>query len=559
VVDITNFVMMDMGQPLHAFDAQYIQGAMLQVRRARSGEPFVSLDGSKIQLTSEDFVIADGSQALALAGIVGGQNSGIRDSTQDLILECACFRAAWVRRAARRHGVTTESGDRFSKGVNATQAEWALIKAAKLLTELCGAQPLGLVQVGRVPRESLSIEIHPSFVSQRLGYPVGESAVVAALEKVFCKVHKIEGRSDLLKVELPAHRQDLKIKEDLVEEVARIEGYDRIPYSLPLFGGAPLPHAKDFLLSSKVARVLVMQGALEQVSLALTDPVAEAQFWGNFDENSTAVFLKNPLSRELGALRRSLGFGLYRNLCYNVHQSQEEGFSFEVGQIFYKKDDRPEEKLNLAVCLWGEFCDPWDKTSKEPVVIRLKEKLLALAEALGVELQVRNGFSEKALSCYHPFQSGDIVSGDKKVGSIGALHPALLEKDKIRFPAALLELSLSDLSISSRPKLFVSELSHLPLVKRDLSFLVDQELSASELLQGLRVWVGQGSVSQELKIERVSLVDWFEGGPLPERKKSLSFRFEIQALRKTASELEIQAKMDEILNFCRERFKAELR
>lgn len=548
VVDVTNYVMLERGQPLHAFDAGTIEGAQVQVRLSQKNEPFCTLDGTQLQLPKGMLCIADDSKVLAVAGVIGGQGSGVSDQTKTVFLEAAVFKADLVRKTSRSLGIQTDSAYRFSRGVDANSVKSHLLRAIELLVQVAGAKPCGHFVVGaNEVRASFSISIDPQFVSQKLGYAVKPEDFEKKMSQLGCLVQVDESQLGFYQVSPPSFRFDLETSVDLVEEYGRLNGYDKIPENLPSQTTAPSPHQKEYLFHRQLAKSFTAQGFNELVLPLFTDSGLEQEFYGlnksmtewGFAEGE-AVRLLNPLSEEQASLRRFLSFGLANRALYNLRQGLNQGQLFEVGVVAAKKNEY-HESYHLAAVAWGEPNQVWDKKQECPLIIRFKDQVLQSCNATITGIDIDKVADRSQLpDCLHMGQSAWLTLKGSRVGFIGQIHPGWTSEHKVRVPLCMMELNLTSCLPLFGNKVEFQSFSRYPYVERDLALVAPRNLAS----KALEVCF-QKSLTKYL--QSVDLFDIYEGDKLPPGHRQLGYRLRLQKEDGTLSDAEVTQALDELL------------
>ena len=560
VVDITNYVMLELGQPLHAFDAANIEGRQIKVEKSNAGEKFKTLDGTDITLTGEELMIKDSSRNVAMAGVVGGQNSGVSESTQNLFLEAAYFLPAAVRKSSRKHGINTDSGYRFSRGVDPDNTVRAMDRAVELIVQIAGGVAYGNPHdIYPKPIKKSPVNISISTITDRLGYQADGKLFVDLMTRLGCKV---ESRSESdFQVMPPTYRFDIETDMDLVEEYARLHGYEHIPDAIPSMHLVPSTQDQQFVASFKISEGLRGQGIQQAINLAFVAEQNEKKFLGDLqlikklglNVSDKSVSLVNPLSDDLNVMRSSLSYGLFRNMIYNFHQSNTAGKLFEIGKTFGLKTDGFQENWNLGIVQWGQSEGLWNKNQKIPMVLDLKSSIESLLKLFFIEnfKWVQISRSEVPLFL-HQGQAACLEVEGKRVGYLGALHPVLLDQEKIRVPVAIAEFDLEFLVKASNRVKRYEGISKFPPVERDLSLLMDQSLASAEVLGESKRLAGPLLVS-------ANVFDMFTGEKLEMGKKSVSFRFKFQDRNATLQDQAVSDLMDKIVNGLKLKFGVSTR
>ncbi len=516
VVDATNYVLLELGNPLHAFDrAALFEG--LVVRRARTGEAIVTLDGVPRTLTEDDLLITakKGEETIpvAIAGVMGGANSEVGAGTTEVILEAAHFDPVSIRKTSRRLGLITEASYRFERGVDPNLPPLAAKRFLELLHAWAGAEVSGTwVDLGgEKPRRE--VPFRPSYTNRLLGTRFPEEDQKNALVRLGVV---LEGKAEPYRAFPPTWRVDLAIEEDLVEEVARILGYDQIPETLPEFFPAPDNEGADRPWQEKRAlkRVLSGLGFQEVINYAWLGEDELARFRAP----RPRLLLANPISREQGALRTALYPGLLKNLAQN--RERPHVLLFELGQVFLD-----EEETHLAALLHGPYLAPTWQEGLGKGFFALKGVLEAAARRLGARVAVEPA----AFPHLHPGISGKVVWEGEEVGWIGVLHPELAEALELE-PPALFELKLP----LKRGARAFQDLPKFPAATRDLAVVVPRNTTHAEVAKVLREAAGP-------YLERLMLFDVYQGPPLAEGEKSLAYRLVFRAPDRTLRDAEVEA------------------
>lgn len=567
VVDVTNYVMIELGQPLHAFDAKHILGQKITVRKSEAGESFKTLDGTELKLTGDELMIADTERAIAMAGVVGGVNSGVTDSTENIFLESAYFEPAVVRRSSRRYGVNTDSGYRFVRGVDPEGTRVALDRATELLLQVAGGESWGDIHdIYPQPVKKSVVSVSISTISQRLGYSCDAKVFEDWMSRLGCEVKSSGGEQ--FEVLPPTFRFDLEMEMDLVEEYARLHGYDHIPETFPALKKEPLPSDAQWTTTQKLVHAFRAQGFSQASNFAFVSGKAEADFLksesflqkAGFELPAKSVRLRNPLSEDFNVMRRTLCFGLYRNVIHNFHQGQEAGALFEIGPCFGEAapgDYR--EEARVAGILWGQEASLWTENKKGQGLFRVKSALSAIFDGFflsGFEIIQPKERSEIP-QFLHRGQAGWVTHqaiADAKNGAttsfdgfMGSLHPALLDEDKIRVPVVLFELSLRTFTAAKAPLQYYRGFSRFPSVTRDLSLQMPKELPAGDVMDLIREQGGE-------LLKSVTVFDHFEGGKLDSTQKSVSFRLRFQDKAGTLQDELVQGRVSQILDSVKQKW-----
>lgn len=534
-VDVTNLLLMELGHPLHAFDFSLLRGGRIVVRRAGEGEIFTTLDGQQRTLRRGDLTICDGEGPVALAGIMGGGNSEIRPETTDILLESAYFNPLTIRRTSKRLGLHTESSHRFERGADINMVPLALDRAAALIVELAG----GEVAAGR-------IDVYPSPLPERrlavtarrtgaiLGMPMDIVEIVRLLRSIGLETVPAADREDTAFVTVPSWRQDLEREIDLIEEVARLNGYDRIPVTMPasriVCHRAPAHQrqtrqGRDAMVNAGFAEVInysfISPAAWDRIDLAPDDP------------RRATVRILNPLTEEQSVMRTSLVPSLLETAARNLAYRSRDLRLFELRPVFVPLagEELPSERMRLGAVLSGRRePEGWAQGSEPVDFFDLKgvaEGLLETFRVRGVRWEADAG--EPFL---HPGKSCRVKSGESLLGLLGEVHPRVLEKFGIDIPIFLLDFDMEALFAVEGGFEGFRPLSRFPDVSRDSAFLVSDEVSAEQIFEAI-----EGARSKDA--ESVILFDLYRGAGVPEGKKSLAVRVRYRSAERTLTDEEI--------------------
>jgi phenylalanyl-tRNA synthetase beta chain len=527
IVDITNYVMAEIGEPMHAFDRKKLKGDKIIVRLAAADEKLVTLDGQEHQLTAEDIVIADGSGPIALAGVMGGGNSEIDDSTTDIVLEAACFNPVYIRRTAQRFSLRTEAAVRFEKSLSPEITEQAILRCCQLIKEIIPSAevPEGLLDAYPVKAEKLFVNTTYAFIKKRLGQQISDSRIADIIRSLHFGLTEKNGE---LNIEVPYYRatRDISIPEDIVEEVGRIYGYDNIDPVPPMVPSIPPARNEFRLFERAVKNFLSLEEAMSELSGYSFTGSAILDAAGINDDKE--LRLKNPLSVEHDRLRRTLVPNLLRNAASN-QRYHDEFAVYELGRVYLKNDRKSSGLAVENTRVTGIF---FSKENSSPLFYAAKSAALRLIKKLGVAA-VETAAAGKGLRPYmHPARTIEITAGGKKAGYVFQLHPAIKENFEITGEAALFDIDLDILFAAEKSEHRFSELQRYPEVPFELSLLAGKTVYASEIL---KTAVKAGGTL----VRSVDVVSVYEGQPVPEDKKSVSIRIVLAAPDRTLAGDEI--------------------
>ena len=548
VVDITNYVLLEYNQPLHAFDYDKISGEKIIVRRAQKQENLVTLDDTERELDEEVLVIADEEKAVGMAGVMGGANSEVTEETRNVFLESAYFAPLNIRTTATKHSLHSEASHRFEREVDIESLIPASNRAAYLMEEYAGGEVVeGIIDKYPNKKEDKWIDLKTDKVNRLLGLSLETEEIKNMLERL---EFEIQSKVELLKVKVPTYRNDVQQDADLVEEVARMYGYNNIPETRPdrkqqggIKEGQEIRYlAKDFMRSS---------GLDEVINFSLINKNVYDKM--RIDENSKLnnwVEVKNPLSEAFGVMRTSLIPGIVEVLSKNAKRQAEQMGVFEVGKVFFNqgKGKRPEEKRVLAGGSMGYTEDKWDNDA--PDFFYLKGILDELFERLGL-----NGvkYSPDEVSYLHPGRTASIVHEGDVIGEIGELLPDLVDEFDLKVGTTVFQLDFGLLSkrVNYKQITYKSIPSH-PSVSRDLAVVTDEDIAVAELTETMEKEAGN-------LLESIDVFDLYRGDPIPEGKKSIAFKLLFRAKNRTLTDDEVNKLFNSVIDTLKEQFDAEIR
>ena len=548
IVDITNYVMLELGQPMHAFDKDKIDTSIV-VRDSKKGEKLALLDGQEITLDDDSLVIADNSAAIALAGVMGGNDSSINDNTQNIVLEAAHFSRAGIAGRARRYGLHTDSSHRFERGVDPELPEIAMQRASQLVLQICGGQAGEIIKAEDTENVSPNKQVqlrHQRLLSV-LGIELEENEVTSILQRISDQVEKTEQG---WLVTAPSYRFDVERECDLIEEVARVKGYDCVPTRMPQITPKSKITSEALLSLRSIRQLMVARDYQEAISYSFIDAESQALL----SENKNIIQLTNPLADNMSEMRTSIWPGLLNAAKYNINRQQDRVRLFEIGAVYFRaenseNDEKFVEQQVIAGVVTGLQCaEQWAEQKRAVDFYDIKsdvEALLSLTKHQ--EAFIFNNLEHKAL---HPGQVAQINYNDQNVGYMGKLHPVVAKKIGLDSDTFVFELSLNELLQTDIPDF--KGVSRFPAVKRDLAIIINTDVPANDVLQKVRLL--HGSVLKE-----VVLFDVYSGKGVEEGKKSLALRVTLQSIDKTLTDDEVEQLIDNTLSALQNEFGAELR
>jgi len=555
VVDITNYVMLEMGQPMHAFDVAKLSGG-IAVRKARKGESLVLLNEQKVALDEDFLVIADDARVLALAGIMGGQGSGVETSTKDVFLESAFFNPDAIAGKARRFGLATDSSFRFERGVDFAATRLALERATQLLLQICGGSAGAISEVrGQLPKRE-AIMLRSSRVARVLGIALDSMQITALLARLRFETSaetsphlgsslrsppplageeaivpppsggRLGGGSsfgDDFRVVPPSFRFDLSIEVDLIEELARLYGYDNIPAQAPHAALSMLPYSELQRPLSHIQQTLVARDYQEIVSYAFVEEQVERELCGNEDP----VALQNPIASNLAVMRSSLIAGLVGALRFNLNRKQARVRLFEAGACFARVNGEYVQSQRLSGIAYGEAQpEQWGAAAKPVDFYDIKADVEALFAPN------RLSFVTASHPALHPGRSARIEYTGQMIGWIGELHPKWQQRYDMAQSGVWFEVELDALTRASLPR--ISEIAKFLPVRRDLAVLVDEAVAVQSLIDAMQN-------ASAPYVQEIAVFDVYRGKGLEQGKKSLAFRVLLQDTQKTLTDSEIES------------------
>ena len=546
VVDITNYILHDLGQPLHAFDADKISGQKITVQSLDKGTKFTTLDGTERALNGSELMICDEKGGLCMAGVYGGIDSGVSETTTKIFLESAYFNPISVRKSAKYHGLNTDSSFRFERGVDPNMALVALKQAAVLLMEYADATVVGdFTDLYPTPIENLNVILRYKKIDQLLGERLHREQIKEILKHLDIQI--ISETNDILETSIPPYRADVQREVDLIEEILRIYGYNKIQTEDKIsFSIVKNDERNAQLIENEAAKTLIPLGFHE----AMNNSVGKADYQKTFNlTESLSVQLLNPLSSDLAFLRQSMLPGLLENTAYNINRKTSNIKLFEFGKVYNKSDEGYTENYRLALLISGnKSASNWANPDSKTSFFTLKGVVSQLLKRLGI-----HEFSEKPALNKNYSDAITLDFEGKNLGTLGIISKSILKKMDVGQPVFMAELNWDTiLELSSEYNLKFKEISKFPMVERDLAILIDKNTSYSDLYTSTK--------NLDLKLlKSVHLFDVYEGEKLPDGKKSYAMSFQLQDEGKTMGDKEIDEIMNKLIRNFELSFKAELR
>ena len=545
IIDITNYVMLELGQPMHAFDLKKLDREII-VRFANSSEVLTLLDGHEVKLSDDDLVIADAKKPIALAGIMGGLNTAVDDDTNSIFLECATFESETISGKARQFGLHTDSSHRFERGVDPELAEKAMHRATQLILELVGgnAGPVSRkLNKSALPKPK-NIKLNHSKVEKLLGIKISNTEIESLLTRLDCNVY-VDG--DILEVIPPSYRFDLEIDVDLIEEIVRLVGYENIPAKVKAntsSQGTPETNLEKLFL---MKQDLVSQNYHEVITFSFVDQTIESLL--NPDHHGK--ILANPISQELAVMRSSIWPGLIKVAQYNLNRQQTRVRIFEQGLQFLQTDcDFLQNPILSGLISGNDQPEQWGVAPRKVDFFDLKGdvgRLLNIATLPGDQLSFEK-LNDPAL---HPGQAAQILFNNKFIGRLGCLHPRIQRALDLTQSVYLFELHINEL-LGQAGRTIFKPLSKYPSIRRDITLIVDEKVSAAEIRSNIEQ-------IEILYLQNIEIFSVYTGKGIPESKKSISLGLILQEFSRTLTDKEIEQTISLIISQLKEKVGAEIR
>lgn len=524
VVDVTNYVMLELGQPMHAFDLDKLQG-QLTVRHARSGEKLTLLDAQDIELQSDTLLIADDNGPLALAGVMGGLDSSVTASTTKLFLESAFFAPEAIAGKARSYGLHTDSSHRFERGVDPELAKLAIERATALLLDIVGGKAGAVTEKSSestLPQPA-SIHLREARIARVLGIKLDEAQVEEQLSRLGLVLNRV---SDGWQVTVPSFRFDLAIEVDLIEELGRLYGYDKLPKTRPQGTVLTTNITEKATQLERLQNVLIDRGYYEAVTYSFVEPKMQQLLAEN---ELDPIKLANPISADLSVMRTSLWPGLVQALVYNANRQHERVRLFEVGRVFKGNLENIEQHRQIGGLIYGErYPEQWSQKQREVDFFDAKADVEALLSIAGGDVR----FEADTHPALHPGQTARVYKNGDAIGWLGAIHPKLNKSLDLNGKVYVFELGLSAVLAAQVPEF--EALSKFPAIRRDLALLVDNSVTAGQIEHCL-------SKNDSDILKSFQLFDVYSGDGVEHGKKSLAVAFHLQHAERTLTDEEVDA------------------
>jgi len=541
LVDITNYILFSWGEPLHAFDLDKLKSNIIFVRRAKAEEKIITLDNEERTLNPEILVIADEEKSLAVAGIMGGRDTEVTEETKNVLLEAAIFNPTLIRRARQKLGLSTESSYRFERGLSLLIVEIASQQAVKLIQKLCGGRLIFLKKIGKLPSKKVSVYLDCNRVNKVLGTKISSSHIQRILKNLSFKIE--EKKKDKFFVEVPPYRLDIKLEMDLVEEIARIYGYEKIPADLPkVIPQVSFYNLRDLVL--KIKQILTGLGLQEVITYSLInrDLISFLKI-----EPKQVITIVNPLNKEQEILRPSLISGLANCIAYNLNQKQNYIRIFEIAKRFFLDGSSLQEELTLGLALCGQR-SVWQGEN----FIQEKVSFLNLKGILEVIFS-RLGINEYKFIAQENKLEIDLYIKELKIGKLRKLEKEFLDYLDIKNKAVFVaEISLEKILSFAKIERKFKSLPRYPGIWRDISLVVKEEVPLEKIKEV--IFASAGSM-----LEEIELIDYYKGKQIEPNFKGLTLSLGYRCLERTLTEAEIIPIHENIIQALKEKLNARIR
>ena len=541
-VDVTNYVMLELGQPMHAFDREEIKGGIV-VRMAKPAEKLVLLDGQEVELTENTLVIADHEKPVAIAGVMGGEHSGVSAKTRDLVLESAYFDPITLAGKAREYGLHTDASHRFERGVDYELARDAMERATSLLMEIVGGEPGEIVEVysdEHLPK-ARTIDLREQRLADVLGLAIDRTTVEEILTRLGLRADKL--LKDGWRISVPSFRPDISIEEDLIEEVGRIYGYNNLPVTEPT-GSLGLRAREEAVRPlSAIRNFFVAQGYQEAVTYSFVDPKVQQLL----DPEREGIALANPISADLSVMRTTLWSGLLKTVAHNQNRQQPRIRLFETGLRFEQNGDAIDQQPMLAgVVVGNQVPENWVNGRRTADFFDVKGELESLFKVLGIEIQ----FLASQHPALHPGQTAELLRDGEHVGWLGTLHPQVQKNLELNGTILMFELFLNSIVTGYVPNF--KDISKFPEVRRDLAIIIGSDVAFAQVEEVARKHAGE-------HLTAMRVFDVYEGESLGEGNRSLAVSLFWQHPERTLNEDEVHSLFNGVIDALKEELGATLR
>ncbi|MFA5146518.1 MAG: phenylalanine--tRNA ligase subunit beta [Candidatus Omnitrophota bacterium] len=544
IVDITNFCLFETGEPMHAFDLDKVKGGQVIVRRAKKGEKIVTIDGLERTLDDTMLVIADAERAIAIAGVMGGLNTEVTASTRNILLEAAYFDPVSVRRTGRKLTISTESSYRFERNVDMGNILYSSERAAALIRDAAGGNAGKIMDTGKKPDPGKTVTLRPARLSKVLGLDIPAASIKKILGALGIRVRS--AARDMMKLTVPGFRCDLNNEVDIIEEVARIYGYDKMPVTIPPVVEQPVRRTPAMMAEREIRDTLACLGFTETITYSLLSrkELERARVAGG-----DVVEVQNPLSGAQEVMRPSLLPGMLNTMVWNMNRKEKDLRLFEIGNVYTRNENGFVEKKRLSLGITGEAFSNWTDRPRSSTFFDVKgplEKLLCEAGAVG--LSVSDAADERFLKT----ACANIEIRGENTGVMGELSPKLLSDFDIKERVYFLEADLERMIGEGRPEKRFMPLPKYPSIFRDISIVVSRDARNAGIISAIRD--AGGPILKE-----TALIDRYTGKQLPQDKISLTYRLEYRSSEKTLEEKDVASAHAAVLGALENKFGARLR
>lgn len=544
IVDITNYVLHELGQPLHAFDVTQITDRKIIVKNADSGQKIKTLDEVERVLHSDDIIICDTQKPLCIAGVMGGINSGVTDQTTHVFLESAYFNPVSVRKTAKRHAINSDASFRFERGIDINNCKYALLRAAALIKKIAGGE-ISSEMIDLYPKKSEDFPVFLTYekINKLIGQEIPNNTIKSILHSLDIKINSITERG--LGLSIPTYRVDVQREVDVIEEILRVYGYNNIKFSEKV--NATMKHSSkfdDFNVQNIVAQQLISQGFYEIMTNSLTTSDYEQLLPDDWLQKQVKIL--NPLSNDLSVMRQTLLFSGLEALAYNINRKNPDLKLFEFGKTYHKEQGYSEQKHLVLLATGNKTTENWNQSVQKMDFFTLKGNLVAIFERLGI------AFTEKPTD-HNALQEGiSFCSGEQKLADLGLISRSVLKHFGIKQEVIYADIHWEVLLGNLNKKIIYKEIAKYPAVRRDLALLLDQDVLFQDLYR-------VAFETEKKLLKSVSLFDVYQGDKLPKDKKSYALGFVIQDDNKTLTDKQIDKIMAHLQESFKKHFNAELR
>lgn len=551
VVDITNYVLLEYGQPLHAFDYDLLGSKEILVRRAREGEEIVTLDDKTRRLTNENLLITNGKEGIAMAGVMGGANTEVSDDTKNVLIEAAYFDPQTVRKAVNQTGLRSDASTRFEKGVDPARVREAGLRACELLVKYAKGKLVDdAAEFNELKVEEVEIHMNADVVNKRLGTDISVEAMGEILRKLRFD-YGVSGND--FTVTIPTRRGDITIFEDMLEEVARIYGYDNLPYTLPANASKPGGLTQAQSLRRQIKNYLQSVGLSEAITYSLVDEKSARRLVSpELSKDLVPVSLAMPMSADHQYLRLSMLPELLNRLSYNVARKQADVALYEVGSIFLSEEEKvtkqPTEHARIAGAITGKWVDhKWQGETKEVDFFVIKGIVEGLFDFVNLDVT----YEQAQVEGMHPGRCAIVKADGQTIGFLGQVHPNIAKEKDLK-ESYVFDLDMQYIVNATRKELVYTRVPKYPSILRDVALVVDETVAAGDIQAAIK------EAGAPL-VQSVEAFDLYLGDNLGEGKKSLAFNIHFQDPEKTLTDEEVDASFENIVKQMNERFQAKIR